>query len=151
MLKEGDVFSIKTADGDAYFQFVKIMRPSGALIRVLPGTYSEKPLNLKEIISIETNFWIFFPLSEAHKQGIVKKISHCELPEHARKTPLFRAGVVDPSTGKVETWWFWDGDKEWMVGAITEEQRRLPIRGTWNDTLLIKRIEQGWLPEKDPR
>lgn len=94
---------------------------------------------------------LLFPVAAALKQGIVRKVVHCSIPEHACEPPLFRAGVVDPSTGKVETWWLWDGEKEWRVGAITEDQRRLPIRGSWNDTLRVKRIEEGWLPEKDPR
>jgi len=74
-----------------------------------------------------------------------------QIPDHAQKTPLFRAGVVDPAIGKVKTWWLWDGEKEWKVGSISEEQRKLPIRGAWNDTLLVERIESDWLPEKDER
>jgi hypothetical protein len=62
---------------------------------------------------------------------------------------VFRAGVVDPAVGKVVDWWLWDGEKEWRVGSISDEQRKLPIRGCWNDTMLIKRIEEGWLPEND--
>ncbi|WP_019937328.1 hypothetical protein [Bordetella sp. FB-8] len=151
MIKAGDVFAIKTANGDAYFQFVKKIAPMGSLIRVLPGTFLDQPLEWGTLIDCETNFWIFFPVAAALKQGIVRKVVHCPIPEHACNPPVFRAGVVDPSTGKVETWWLWDGEKEWKIGAITEEQRRLPIRGSWNDTLLIKRIEEGWLPEKDPR
>lgn len=151
MIKSGDIFSIKTASGDAYFQFVKKTSPMGSLIRVLPGTYPDQPPEWCTLVGRDTNFWIFFPVAAALKQGIVQKVAHCAIPEHARTLPLFRAGVVDPSTGKVETWWLWDGEKEWKVGTITEEQRRLPIRGSWNDTLLIKRIEEGWLPEKDPR
>lgn len=151
MLKAGDVFAIRTANGDAYFQFARKMPPMGALIRVLPGTYSDQPLEWDALISQRTNFWIFFPVAAAAKQGIVKKIANFPIPAHAQEPLLFRAGVVDPSTGKVEDWWLWDGEKEWRVGAITEEQRKLPIRGSWNDTLLVKRIEEGWLPEKDAR
>jgi hypothetical protein len=151
MVRIGDVFGIKTANGEAYFQFVKKVAPMGSLIRVLPGTYSNGRPDWDELVGLDTNFWIFFPVSAALKQGVVQKITNCAIPEHSRNTPVFRAGVVDPTTSKVETWWFWDGDKEWKVGAITEEQRKLPIRGSWNDTLLVKRIEDGWLPEKDKR
>ncbi|KAB0641126.1 hypothetical protein F7R21_16180 [Burkholderia latens] len=56
-----------------------------------------------------------------------------------------------PPTGKVENRWLWDGENEWMVGQITAGQRKLPIREAWNDTMLINRIEEGWLPEKNPR
>ena len=151
MIKSGDVFAIRTANGDAYFQFVNKIAPMGSLIRVLPGTYSDQPSDWDKLVSHKTNFLIFFPLAVAQKKGIAKKVAHCVIPKHARQPPLFRTGVVDPSTGRVDTWWLWDGEKEWKVGAVTEEQRRLPIRGSWNDTLLVKRIEEGWLPEKDPR
>jgi YD repeat-containing protein len=41
------------------------------------------------------------------------------------------------------------GEKEWKVGDITAEQRKLPLRGIWNDTLLVERIEAGWSPSND--
>ena len=46
-------------------------------------------------------------------------------------------------------WWLWDGEKEWQIGSITNEQRKLPIRQIWNDTMLIARLEQEWRPETD--
>lgn len=150
MIKIGDVFAIATISGKAYFQFVKKIPPMGSLIRVLPGRYDSEP-NLDILVEEKTNFWVFFPVSAALKQGIIQKTKGCTIPAHAKETPTFRAGVVDPSTGRVDTWWFWNGEKEWKVGEITEEQRKFPIRGSWNDTLLVQRIEEGWLPEKDRR
>jgi hypothetical protein len=150
MISIGDVFEIATTKGKAYFQFVKKVPPMGSLIRVLPGTYADLP-DLDVLVAEQTNFWIFFPVSAALKQGIVNSVKKCAIPEHSQKIPTFRAGIVDPSTGCVNTWWFWDGEKEWKVGEITAEQRKYPIRGTWNDTLLVQRIEDGWLPEKDKR
>ncbi|WP_168232032.1 hypothetical protein [Pseudomonas veronii] len=150
MIKIGDVFAIATNSGKAYFQFVKKIPPMGSLIRVLPGTYNDEP-DLDVLVEEKTNFWIFFPVSAALKQGIIQKAKGCTIPAHSKEIPTFRAGVVDPSTGRVDSWWFWNGDKEWKVGEITEEQRKFPIRGAWNDTLLVQRIEEGWLPEKDRR
>ena len=150
MIKNGDVFAIETNNGKAYFQFVKKIPPMGSLIRVLPGTYNEEP-DLNVLVEEKTNFWIFFPVSAAQKKGVIQKAKGCTIPAHSKDTPTFRAGVVDPSTGRVDIWWFWNGEKEWKVGGITEEQRMLPIRGSWNDTLLVQRIEEGWLPEKDKR
>jgi hypothetical protein len=151
MIKVGDVFQIKTSIGEAYFQYTKKNPTMGSLIRVLPGTYSAEEVNLKELVDVKTNFWIFFPVGAALKRGIIKKAGHFPIPEHSLEAPTFRAGVTDPLTKRVETWWFWDGMKEWKVGEINVEQRKFPIRGSWNDTLLIQRIEEGWLPEKDPR
>lgn len=150
-LKAGSVFGISTSRGEAYFQFVKKVAPMGTLIRVLPGTYPDGLPNLELLVERETNFWVFFPITAALRQGVIRLVAHCKIPGHAQKTPLFRAGVVDPAIGRVKTWWLWDGEKEWKVGSISEEQRKLPIRGAWNDTLLVERIESGWLPEKDER
>ncbi|WP_456280886.1 hypothetical protein M1D55_01370 [Cupriavidus sp. JZ107] len=123
----------------------------GTLIRVLPGIYHAEPSDLPALVGQATNFWIFFPVAAALKQKIVQKVMNTPVPEHSRQTPVFRAGVVDPSTGKVGTWWLWDGEREWKIGGLTDEQRKLPIRGAWNDTMLVERIEAGWLPEKDDR
>lgn len=147
----GDVFLIKTSKGNGYFQFVRKNALMGSLIRVLPGIYPDRIPDLDALVVCETNFWTFFPVAASVKYGDVQKVRNCAIPEHARAFPLFRAGIANPSTGKVEDWWLWDGEREWRVGSITEEQRKLPIRGSWNNTLLIKRIEEGWLPEKDPR
>ena len=67
-----------------------------------------------------------------------------------RAFPTFRAGTPDPVTRKVETWWWWDGEREWRVGPLTPEQRAFPIRGVWNDTMLVARLEAGWTPATDP-
>jgi hypothetical protein len=60
-----------------------------------------------------------------------------------------RGGTPDPKTKKVAVWWFWE-EKEWKVGELTSEQRKMPIRGIWNDTMLVHRIEIGWTPATDP-
>lgn len=149
MIKAGDVFSIGTSNGLAFFQYVTKNKLMGQLIRVLPGEYVEKP-DLLSLVAKETNFWIFFPLNAAFKANIVHKIENIQIPDHSLKFPLFRTGVPNAS-GFVKNWGLWDGDKSWLIGTITDEQRKLPIRGSWNDTMLISRIEQGWLPEKDSR
>ncbi|WP_321867675.1 hypothetical protein [Paraburkholderia tropica] len=151
MIRSGDVFGIRTSGGEAYFQYVKKVAPMGSLIRVLPGVFADAPADLESLVAIETNFWIFFPVGAAFFRGIVRKVGRYAIPDHSESVPVFRAGVVDPAVGKVVDWWFWDGETEWRVGSITDEQRRLPIRGSCNDTMLIKRIEERWLPEHDPR
>jgi len=150
VIRSGDVFAIRTSGGDAYFQYVKKSVLMGSLIRVLPGVFADAPTDFESLVAIETNFWIFFPAGAALSRGIVRKIGRYAIPDHSKDVPVFRAGVVDPAVGKVVDWWLWDGEKEWRVGSITDEQRKLPIRGSWNDTMLIKRIEEGWLPENDP-
>ncbi|WP_083254306.1 hypothetical protein [Pandoraea sp. ISTKB] len=149
MIKLGDVFSIETSKGSAYFQYAIKNSLMGAMIRVLPGIFESPPDSMMSLVGKNTNFYVFFPISGAEKMGIVKKIGNYPIPEHSREMPIFRAGNSNSATKKVENWWLWDGEREWMVGSISDAQRKLPIRQIWNDALLVKRIEDGWLPEND--
>ena len=71
------------------------------------------------------------------------------VPAEAREFPLFRAGVAD-ETGRVNTWWLWNGEREWRADLPAQQLQRLPIRGIVNDTLLIERICSGWSSESVP-
>ena len=151
MIKPGDVFSIEVRGGKAYFQFINKNKTMSSLIRVLPGIHEQSSGDISDIAIQPTRFWTFFPVAESLKDSVIQKEGNYPIPVHAQKMPLFRTGVVNPETKRVETWWLWDGEKSWKAGNLTDDQRRLPIRGNWNDTLLKERIEQGWLPELDPR
>ncbi|MDQ8205892.1 hypothetical protein QEH52_00080 [Coraliomargarita sp. SDUM461003] len=91
----------------------------------------------------------FFPLQAAVNHGGVEIVGNEVVPAEEKSFPVFRTGMVDPQTRKVSVWWLWDGEKEWKIGKLSPEQRSLPIRGVWNDTILIERIESGWTPETD--
>lgn len=145
----GDVIEIKTKEGFAYAQYTHKHKQYGALLRVFNRIHKERPLDYKVLVQGEESFKCFFPLSAAVDQNLVSVLGNTSVPEKAKEFPIFRAGVVDPATKKVTFWWLWDGEKEWRVGELTYEQRKFPIRGVWNDTLLIKRIESGWTPETD--
>jgi hypothetical protein len=146
----GDVIEISTAKGLAYAQFSHNHARYGVLLRILPGFFDTRPANLKEVVAHQELFVTFFPLQAAVDRKIFEVVANLPVPDSAKKFPLFRTGVVDPTTGKVKVWWLWDGEKEWKIGEITPEQRKLPLRGIWNDTLLIEKIESGWTPSNDP-
>jgi hypothetical protein len=59
--------------------------------------------------------------------------------------------MADAGCKKVDNWWLWDGVKEWRIGKISAEQRKLSFREVVNDTMLRERIEEGWTPESDPQ
>lgn len=142
----GDVIEIPTPKGLAYAQYTHKHPRYGALIRVLPGLYKSRPAEYSALVQQVERFFVFFPVGAAVARGIVSLIAHGIVPERCQPFPLFRDGVKDPATGRVETWWLWDGEREWRVGELTPEQRNLPIRSIWNDTLLIERIMEGWSP-----
>lgn len=148
--KIGDIVEIKTAKGLVYAQFAQKHKQYGALLRVFGDFYNVRPNSFAGLVTNKPTFICFFPLNAALDRGIVSIVGNVALPPEAQSFPVFRAGVIDPSTRKVGVWWLWDGEKEWRVGELNAEQRKFPIRGVWNDTLLIERIESGWTSETDP-
>jgi hypothetical protein len=149
-LQVGDIIEISTAKGLSYSQVSHNHARYGALLRVLPGFFKSRPSDFVKLAGEPETFVTFFPLQAAVNRRIFDLVGRCPVPDFAKPFPLFRTGVEDPATLKVKVWWLWDGEKEWKVGDITPEQRKLPLRGIWNDTLLIERIESGWTPSNDP-
>lgn len=144
-----DIVEIPTAKGLRYAQFSHRHPRYGALLRILPGSFESRPSDFSELVRQPESFVTFFPIQSAVSRNIVQVVASYPVPSFAKPFPLFRCGVIVPETGKVKEWWFWDGEKEWKVGNLTTEQRKLPLRGIWNDTLLVERLETGWTPESD--
>jgi hypothetical protein len=143
----GDIFELATSGGLAYLQYVMKTPRFGALIRILGGTFADRPLSFSHLVRQPERFVTFFPLGAAVAQSVVTYVGHEHVPEWLRKFPLFRAaGNRDPRTGKVLDWWLWDGEKSWPIGDLRPEHRDLPIREVLNDTLLAERIADGWTP-----
>ncbi len=149
-VRTGDVFEVSTNRGLAYAQCTHRHPTYGHLIRVLPGLFDARPDDLAVLARGPARFCTFFPLQAAVNQKIVTVVSYEPVPVEAQEFPLFRSGVVNPATRRVDVWWLWDGEHEWRVGRLSAAQRRLPIRGVWNDTLLVERILADWTPETDP-
>jgi len=144
----GDIIEVETKLGLSYAQYTHKHPEFGELIRVIDSVFQARPSDPRALSETETKFVTFFPLSAALRRGIFEIIGHADVPRECQKFPLFREGVADPKTKTVgNNWWLWDGTKEWRVGKLTSEQWKLPILGIWNDTLLIERIEAGWMPE----
>lgn len=145
----GDVIEVPTKLGYAYAQFSHYhSKPPryGALLRILPGIFRERPKDFAELVAKREEFSVFFPLQAAIDKGIFSVVANEAIPPKAKQFPLFRAGNINPATGKVEQWWLWDGDESRRTEGLTDKQLDLPIKSIWNDTMLVKRIEQGWTP-----
>lgn len=149
-LKLGDVVEIEAAKGLAYALYTHKHKQYGALIRIFDGVYSSRPDDFSALNEGVVSFSCFFPLGAAVDQSIVSIVGNVDIPSSLLMFPTFRSGAADPKTQEAASWWLWDGENEWRIGELTQEQRKLPIRGVWNDTLLVDRIESGWTPETDP-
>lgn len=147
----GDTLQITTAKGYAYAQFTHRNKLLGCLIRVLPG-FSPTPLDPKALaakVQGDTLYHTFLFEDCLHEKPTIQIIARLPIPEHARSFPLFKAGLRDPKTNKVETWWLWDGEKEWRIGPLPDHQKSLPVREIWTYKILVNRLEIGWLPEHE--
>jgi hypothetical protein len=148
----GDIVEIETCIGFAYALYTHRHNTPprfGALLRIFDRLYKSRPEPIAQVIDNSVRFSTFFPLNAAIKRGIFEIVGNVTVPAHLQKFPTFRSGHINPKTKREENWWLWDGQREWRVGQLTKEQCQLPIRGVWNDTLLVERIEQGWRPEID--
>ncbi len=145
----GDIIEIKTRKGFAYAVFTHYKPKYGAVIRVFDRIFPSRPSDIQGIAHSPVQFITLFPLSAAVSQGIFEIIGNIELPDSLASFPIFRTGIRNPSTGHVESWSLWDGDRSIKVGKLKTDQYRLPLRGIWNDTILIERIDAGWRPETD--
>lgn len=146
----GDVIEVPTSKGLAYAQFTHKHEQYGALIRVLPGLFAKPPLNFGELADQRPVFSTFFPLGAACSRGIVHIVASEPVPKHSASFPIFRSFHRDVTGKRAGPWFLWDGQREWSVEALTEEQLRdYPPCGIWNDTLLIERILAGWRHEHE--
>jgi len=145
--KSGDVFEIKTSMGLAYFQCVRRVPDWGMMIRVLIGTYSERPNSLVAITQQAERFLTFFPIDFAWKKKIVALAGCEDIPATVQRNPLFRAPGLRDREGRVMKWFLIDGDREIPLSFLTLEQKKLPIQVMVNDTALVEMIENNWVPE----
>jgi hypothetical protein len=148
-VKIGDVIEIPTKKGIALAQYTHKHKTYGALLRVFKTLYpSLEQVDLADVVKDEVLFSAFFPLQAAINMNIFQVISNQQIAEELKTFPVFRSGLPNKA-GTVNNWWLWDGETETPIGALSDEQKKLPIRGIWNDTMLIERIESRWTPETD--
>ena len=129
--KLGDVVELKTSDGFAYVQYTHEDPTYGELVRVLPEVYEARqdPRVVATLVAEKTVFHSFVFLEESLKEPrLARVIGNFPIPRHAKAFPVFRTGLPNPRTGEVEDWVLWDGNRHWPVGALTVDQRKLPVR-----------------------
>jgi len=149
----GDVIEIPTSEGLAYAHFTHkhdVPPRWGALIRVLPGLFFERPSDFADLVEQPPVFITFFPLGAACNRRIVRVVANESLPKLSQTFPVFRNSHRDRTGKRTGPWFLWDGSREWRVERLSaQELRAYPPLGVWNDTLLIERIVAGWSHDQD--
>jgi hypothetical protein len=145
----GDVIEVPTSKGLAYVQYTHEHSSHpvfGSLVRVLKGFYKERPSKeaLAELVKQSHRFQTFCPIHHAVSHGNFELVGNFPVPECAREFPIFKSTAASPKSDlKKVIWWLWDGEKEWKVGELSEEEmRKYPIRGVYNNTGLVGAIEK---------
>ena len=142
----GDVVEIATKAGAAWAQYINRHAGFGDLLRVIGAADgAEDPAG---IARRSTQFATFFPLGAACRRGIARIVGPAPIPSEWQEFPRFRQALrLDPSSKAPCNWRIWDGQREWTVPELDEEQRRYPLRVIMNDTLLVERVLSGWRAE----
>lgn len=148
-VKIGDVIEVPTKAGLYYAQYTHKSPLMGDLIRVFDRAYKERAVDLEEVVRDSVRFSTFIPLGEGVKQKVFNIVGNAVVAPQNRPFPVFRTAAPSMDPGKPKVWWLWDGDKEWKIGELPLEKKKLSIRSCWNDTLLITRLEEEWRPETD--
>lgn len=139
----GDVFEIITSKGKAYLQYVKAPKDQNEVekIKVFYLLHKSRPNNLEDVLKGDF-FYLSFILKAAYKEGIVERVGNYQLPDNFEYPKYFR----DEHLFKEDYWQIVDAET-WgreSVKDLNEEQKKLSPWGTWNDTLLIENLENGW-------
>jgi len=145
--KVSDVIEIAVDDLVAYAHFTHKHPMYGALLRVLPERFSQRPVDFGWVTESDPQFECFFPLGAAVSRKIVVIAGTAPISPMRQVFPTFRSAVF--SANGCGPWWLWDGSTEWKIGTLGPGMERMPIRGVINDSMLIERIKSGWRAEHD--
>jgi hypothetical protein len=148
----GDIFEITTPKGKAYLYFIyrhENPKTGRELARVLPGLHTERPESFDRLAGSKEQFMVFFPVSAASKKKIIEKVGHYPAhrfpkPKYTRSEHSVREEFLGWHIIDTDTW------KMKLVKELTAEQKLLSDWATWNDTLLIERLIEGWSLKKWP-
>ena len=156
-LRIGDICEIRTPAGLAYVQFTHDMRESGELVRVLPGLHELRLNDFAALAKREELYFMFYTLRYALPAKQVEIVSQQPVPDWARPYPMMRLDWGTDRTGR-RTWKIADASTRWtiaehqripVVTELTPEQKKLSTFSICPHPFVVKRLAQGWTPERD--
>lgn len=137
----GDVVEMEGQKG-RYFAHYVLRRPGwGPLMWFFGKSWPHAPEDLRLAVAGTPTLIAFFPLARSVNLGLVKMIGRVPVTSERQSLPLFRDGTPDPTTGRVENWWLWDGEREWLAGNLSPEQEHLPLRQIVNAAYFLEYVE----------
>lgn len=147
----GDILEIKTPAGLAYLQYTHEPPSMGALVRILPGLYLGRPKDFTDLSRQRELYFTFYTLEYALPKLETEIVSHQPVPDWAKSFPMMR------HSNGANIWIILRGDTRLTLENLKRAQKyteltpdlaRLSIISLWSHPLLVKRLAQGWTPER---
>lgn len=145
----GSIVEIPVDGAFAYAQITHRHPKWGFLLRIFDSRLSRRPHSFVETAEATVQFSTFYPVATGERLGLVRVVGKVPVSAKNAEWPVFKAGMRNSATGKIENWWLWDGEREWNVGTLTAAQRKLPYREIVTGDLLHNRIRAGWTDEHE--
>src|ERR1700733_13666146 len=152
----GDIYELRTNNGLAYVQYTHEAEDRSQLIRVLPGVYSSRPVDIAMLSQQRELYFTFTVLMNALRKKELNLISNQPVPEWAKPFPTMRKVAGRARGGKILGWHIGHGlrlytvqemQRALHVRELTPEQKKLSIAAICPVEALATQIEQGWTPE----
>lgn len=147
----GDVFELSTNSGYVALQVIGKHKTLGWAVRVTEPSRREP---MQSAVGIETGQEAYVVLmGDIGYEEVLRHVRYVgkePLPTRYRgHFPTFRASSSYGPDGrhKPGSWWLDDGDREWRVGDLSEEEKHYPYRQLTPAIALKDLIERGWDPE----
>jgi hypothetical protein len=126
-LEIGAVLEIPTSAGYRYAQYTHRHKRYGCLLRVFEFVSQIPATSFEFIAETTSTLPIFSFVSEAVKAGKFHIVAHAPISHAHAVFPVFRCAVHGHQPGQVLSWILWDGDHEWQVSRLSEEDAKLPL------------------------
>ncbi|MGJ8678524.1 MAG: hypothetical protein ACSHX0_13500 [Akkermansiaceae bacterium] len=139
--KIGSVVEVPTELG-FFYGLVTHRHDWGDVVRFFKDSF-KTPLSSFELFEDEskliTKQCIFS--GKLEEGGEVQVVGKSVVPKELLSFPLFRGGTPHHETKKVNVWFIWDGENEWEVGDLTEDQKLLPRLGALDNEAVVIHLE----------
>jgi len=151
-VKAGDTFALALENGEVLLQAIARHPSHGWAVRVIDVAAQDLTQDLSWVASANEKYVVLVgDVAQEERLGHVRRVGNASLPERfdGGRLPTFRASASFIAGRRHEpgSWWLDDGEREWRVGELTEEQQHLPDRILFNVLGLKEYIEHGWDPE----
>lgn len=140
-LEIGAVLEIPTSTGYRYAQYTHRHKRYGCLLRVFQLVSQIPVTSFDFVATASATVPIFSFVSEAVKAGRFRIAAQLPISRLNLTFPVFRCAVLGHQPDLVLSWILWDGDREWQVSHLSDEEARLPILTLADPAGIVKILE----------